>query len=119
MKGMEAVAEAVLVDALGPVGEILFEEVADLVRVARAGKDPVPDLPVGGVVETVPPVGAGAGQDHGAARPGRVAQRVRSGSVTGIIRLPKTIWSSIVPSGKGVSGPNRSLPLRSSRAVRP
>lgn len=75
MNGMETVAEAVLVDALGPVGEILFEEVADLVRVARAGKDPVPDLPVGGVVETVPPVGAGGGLDHGAAGPGRVAQR--------------------------------------------
>jgi hypothetical protein len=67
--GMEAIAEAVLVDVLRSVKEILLEQVLDLVRIPRSGQHPLPDLPVGGVMDVIPDVRARGGQYHGTTGP--------------------------------------------------
>ena len=63
-----AVAIAVLVDELGAVGEVVGEEVPELVGVQGHGKEPLVELPVGGVVYVVELVLAGVGEDDDAAR---------------------------------------------------
>ena len=63
-----AVAIAVLVDELGAVGEVVGEEVPELVGVQGHGKEPLVELPVGGVVYVVELVLAGVGEDDDATR---------------------------------------------------
>ena len=63
-----AVAIAVLVDELGAVGEVVGEEVPELVGVQGHGKEPLVELSIRGVVDVIELVLAGVGEDDDATR---------------------------------------------------
>ena len=63
-----AVAITVLVDELGAVGEVVGEEIPELVGVQGYGKEAFVEFPVGGVVDVIELVLAGVCEDDDAPR---------------------------------------------------